>query len=169
MLNKAEIRKLVEEKKLISGYINLETQLTPNGFDLSAGELFSFPSAGKVDFSNKERILPEGLALNPVKTSAEDKFGWWHLKAGIYKIRTNEIVSLPNDLAAIAFPRSTLLRCGAFVHNGVWDAGFSGRSEFVLVVGNPQGLDLKQNARVIQLIFFPVTETEGYKGIYNHL
>ena len=85
-------------------------------------------------------------------------------------MRTNETVNIPKDLIAIAFPRSTLLRMGAFVQNAVWDAGFCGKSEFVLVVENLHGLRLKQNARLTQLVFMPIHETDqGYQGIYqNH-
>lgn len=169
MLNKAEIRKLIEEKDLVSGYIDLDTQLTPNGFDLTAGEIFSFEKGGEIDFSNKERVIPECSPAPLRKKTGADKYGWWHLAEGIYKVRTNEIMNMPADLVACAFPRSSLLRSGVFVHNGVWDAGFKGRSEFVLVVGNPFGLKLKQNARLLQLVFFPVSETEEYNGIYKHL
>lgn len=169
MLNKAQIRKLVEEKKLIEGYMNLDMQLTPNGFDLTTAEVFTFCEAGQIDFSNKERVIPECAPLTPQKKQVSDKFGWWQLTPGIYKVRTNETVNLPTDLIACAFPRTSLLRMGGFIQNGVWDAGFRGRSEFVLVVGNPQGLGLKQNARIIQLVFLNVSETEGYKGIYQDL
>lgn len=167
MLNKSQIKKLVTEKKLIENYINLETQLTPNGFDLTVGEIFEFVSAGAVDFSNKERVVPEGKAILPEKQKPGDKHGWWNLAKGVYKIRTNETVNLPNDLTALAFSRTTLLRAGAFTQHGVWDAGFSGSGEFILSVENPSGIKIKQNARVAQLVFLGVDETEGYNGIYN--
>jgi dUTP pyrophosphatase len=170
MLNRENLKKLIREKNLVSGYIDEETQTTPNGFDLTVESVSAFNSAGAVDFSNKERVLPECGELQPKKQKPGDKFGWWHLEKGAYKVRSNETVTLPNDLIAIAFPRSTLLRAGAYTHHGVWDAGFSGRGEFILVVENPHGLKLKQNARVAQLVFLPINETgEGYKGIYQNL
>jgi dUTP pyrophosphatase len=68
----------------------------------------------------------------------------------------------------MAFPRSSLLRMGAFTQTGVWDAGFKGASEFILIVQNPAGLKLKQNARVVQLVFTKINETaQGYNGIYQ--
>ncbi|MBI4335724.1 MAG: deoxyuridine 5'-triphosphate nucleotidohydrolase [Candidatus Omnitrophica bacterium] len=168
MLNREEIEKLIKENGLVSGYIHLETQLTPNGFDLTAAEVFEFDSAGSLDFSNKERAVPGGNKLEPNKRSPDDRFGWWDLKSGAYKIRTNEIVALPNDLAALAFSRTSLLRMGAFTQHGVWDAGFRGRGEFVMVVQNPRGIRVKQNARVAQLIFTRINETaRGYDGIYK--
>ncbi len=169
MLNKEEIEKLVEEKGIIEGYIDLNTQLTPNGFDLTAAQIFGFNDKGQLDFSNKERILPDCGEINPVKAGNEEKFGWWDLKKGIYKVKTNETVNLPNDLIAMAFTRTSLLRMGVFTQHGVWDAGFRGRSEFVLVVENPNGARIKQNARVAQLVFFGINETkDGYNGVYQH-
>jgi len=167
MLNKNQIKNLITEKKLIENYINLETQFTPNGFDLTVAEIFEFTAGGAVDFSNKERILPEAKAVLAKKVKPEDKFGWWQLASGVYKIRTNETVNLPNNLCALAFSRTTLLRSGAFTQHGVWDAGFQGRGEFILSVGNPAGIKIKQNARLAQLVFLSVDETEGYNGIYH--
>lgn len=167
MLNRQELEKLIKQENLVSGYIDLDTQLTPNGFDLTAADIFEFDSPGALDFSNKERVVPEGKKILPEK-KGEEKFGWWSLKKGAYKIRTNEIVTLPNDLIGIAFTRTSLLRMGAFTQHGVWDAGFRGRGEFVLVVENPKGVKIKQNARVTQLIFTRINETSrGYEGIYK--
>ncbi len=170
MLSKHEIEELIKEKKLIEGYFSLEKQLTQNGFDLTVEKVFEFTAGGAVDFSNKERVIPECREMIPGKRSPEDAFGWWHLKKGAYKVRTNETVNIPNDLMGFAFTRTTLLRAGAFTQNGIWDAGFSGKSEFLLVVENPNGLDLKQNARVLQLAFSRISEVaQGYSGIYKDL
>jgi len=170
MLNRQDILQLIQKNNLIENYIDLDKQLTPNGFDLTVGAVFTFATSGSVDFSNKERMIPDCQEILPQKQSRQDKFGWWSLEKGIYKVKTNETVNLPNDLIAIAFPRSSLLRMGAFTHNGVWDAGFQGKGEFILAVDNPHGIKLKQNARLNQLIFLPINETkEGYKGIYQNL
>lgn len=170
MLNCEEIQKLAKERDLVKNYIDLDVQLTPNGIDLTVGDIFEFESAGALDFSNKERKLPKGKPVVVQKGKPEDKFGWWDLKKGAYKVITNEIVNLPKDLIGVAFSRSSLLRMGAFVENGVWDAGFQGRSEFILVVENPFGIKVKQNARVVQLVFLKISEaSEGYQGIYQNL
>jgi dUTP pyrophosphatase len=170
MLNRNEIEKLIKEKKLIEGYINLDIQLTPNGFDLTCANIFRFNEQGALDFSNKERKIPSAREILPKKQNSKDKFGWWNLKKGTYKIKTNETVNLPNNLIALAFSRTSLLRMGAFCQHGVWDAGFSGKGEFILVVDNPQGTKIKQNARLAQLIFLPINKTrQSYQGIYRGL
>ncbi|MDD5595716.1 MAG: deoxyuridine 5'-triphosphate nucleotidohydrolase [Candidatus Omnitrophica bacterium] len=170
MLNSTEIAQLIQENNLIEQYIDLETQLTPNGFDLTVLGIWAFDTAGALDFSNKERKIPVGKEITPQKENPQDKFGWWLLPPGIYKIKTNETVNLPDNLIALAFSRTSLLRMGAFTQHGVWDAGFSGRGEFILSVGNPSGIRLKQNARVAQLIFVPINKTsQVYQGIYKGL
>lgn len=170
MLNRNEIVKLIQEINLIEKYIDLETQLTPNGFDLTVLGISSFEASGALDFSNKERKIPEGKEILPQKENHQDQFGWWKLTKGAYKIKTNEVVNLPNDLIALAFSRTSLLRMGAFTQHGVWDAGFKGKGEFVLVVENPSGIKIKENARVAQLIFVPINKTtQGYDGIYKNL
>jgi len=169
MLNKSEIKQFIDKKNLIENYIDCDIQLTPNGFDLTVEKIFKFSSAGSLDFSNCERQLPETEEISPQKAKPQDKYGWWQLPKGAYKVRTNETVNMSNNLVALAFSRTSLLRMGAFTQNGVWDAGFKGKSEFVLVVDNPYGIKIKQNARVVQLLFLRVEETEEYKGIYNNL
>lgn len=170
MLNREEIEKLIQASRLIEGAIDLNTQLTPNGIDLTAGDIFEFEAAGALDFSNKERLIPQGKEIQPKKKFAEDKFGWWDLKKGAYKVKTNETLNIPKGLVAMAFTRTSLLRAGAFTGHGVWDAGFSGKSEFLLAVDNPFGLKLKQNARVAQVVFFTIDETQhSYNGIYQNL
>jgi dUTP pyrophosphatase len=70
---------------------------------------------------------------------------------------------------ALARPRSSLLRCGVNIGTAVWDAGYSGRSQSLMLVSNSLGFRIQQNARVAQLIFMNLSaETEGYAGKYQN-
>ncbi len=170
MLNGKEIKNLIKKKKLIEGFIDQDIQLTSNGFDLTTGKIFEFAGKGELDFSNLERVLPETEEVKARKKNKKDKYGWWNLKAGAYKIKTNETLNLPKNLTAVAFSRSSLLRMGAYVQTGVWDAGFKGKSEFILRVENAKGIRVKQNARVAQIIFLKINKVKkGYGGIYRNL
>ncbi len=105
------------------------------------------------------------IALAPL---AFDALGYMHLMPGPYIITYNEIVNLPLNIMALGKPRSSLLRCGAVVHTAVWDAGYSGRSQSLMIVYNAQGFRIQKNTRVVQLVFFKLTrETEGYQGTYQ--
>lgn len=154
-----EIRKRIEAG-LISDYVELETQLQPNGFDCTLRSIKRLKSAGRLDFSNAERVVSEGEEI-------EFK-DWVYLNPGVYRVTLNEIVRLGRDLMAIAKPRSSLLRCGVSVETAVWDAGYEGRGEVLLVVHNPHGVWLKKNARIVQLVFIRLcSETHEYTGTYK--
>lgn len=168
ILNREELRAAIEEDGLIEDYPHLDTQLTPNGFDLTAGEIHAYTAAGRLDFSNDEREIPETEPLSPEKRDPGDTYGWWELGPGVYKVVANETVHIPNDLMAFTFPRSSLLRMGATIDNAAWEAGFSGQGAFMLDVRNPEGIAIKENARVNQMVFVRMDETEeGYSGRYH--
>ena len=132
------------------------------GFDLSLRDVSLPQSAGTIAAANSQRVLP---ALAPL---VFDGLDYLELVPGIYLITYNEIVHLPRNIMALGRPRSSLLRCGVNIGTAVWDAGYSGRSQSLMVVYNPHGFRLQRNARMIQLVFFELTgETEGYSGIYQ--
>ena len=39
------------------------------------------------------------------------------------------------------------------MHNAVWDAGYKGRSQALVVVYNPAGFTLARGARIVQMVF----------------
>lgn len=162
-LSKERLRKLISEKPpLIEGYMNLDEQLQPNGFDLTIRDISMLQSPGKITVDNSQRVVSD---LSPL---VFDGNGYIDLPAGIYSITYNEVVNLPRDVMALATPRSSLLRCGVTVNTAVWDAGYCGRSQSLLVVYHPQGFRLQKNARVLQLVFFGLDgQTEGYNGTYQ--
>lgn len=81
----------------------------------------------------------------------------------------NEVVEIPPDVMAIARPRSSLLRMGATIETAVWEPGYKGRSQSLLIVHNPEGIKIKRNARLMQLIFFRLENDAEklYDGIYQ--
>ena len=162
---KALLERLEASPPLVEGFIDRDTQIQMNGVDFTLREVSRFgPEGGVVDFDNSERRTPETDALVP------DDNGFWHLGAGPYWIVYNEIVTIPPDVFGLARTRSTLLRSGAQIGTALWDSGYSGRSGSLLVVHNPAGIRLKQNARVLQLVFFgldaPAAKT--YQGRYQN-
>jgi len=160
-LAEEQLRDLIKNKELITDYIDLERQLTPNGFDMTVSTIKEIQGNGQLDFTNEERVIPPA---EPVETSD----GWWDLSPGIYKATTNEIVNIPDHLVGIGFPRSSLMRMGAHIQNGFWEAGYHGETTFLLCVDNPEGIRIKQDARVLQLSFHQLTaSTTGYDGTYS--
>jgi dUTP pyrophosphatase len=164
VLSANDIRKLIDQDPpLVEGYLDLDIQVQPNGFDITLRDISLLKTPGLVAVSNTERVVSE---LSPLEF---DGTGFINLESGIYSITYNEIVHLPNNVMALARPRSSLLRCGVTVGTAVWDAGYSGRSESLLNVYHPEGFRVQKNARIVQLVFFRLTEdTEGYSGTYQN-
>ncbi|HEX74009.1 MAG TPA: deoxyuridine 5'-triphosphate nucleotidohydrolase [Dehalococcoidia bacterium] len=163
ILSKQDIQSLLQQElPLIENCVHLEQQLQPNGIDLTLREVALFQSSGKIAVMDNQRLVSDLARL------VFDGLDFIDLVPGAYIITYNEIIHLPKNVMALASPRSSLLRCGVTVSTAVWDAGYSGRSQSLLIVYNPQGFRLQRNARIVQLIFLRLTtETEGYQGAYQ--
>ena len=163
VLSSKEIHHLLQQKPpLVEGCIDLEQQLQPNGIDLTLREIALLQSSGKIAVEDSQRQVSD---LAPL---VFDGLGFIDLVPSAYIITYNEIVHLPQDIMALARPRSSLLRCGVNIGTAVWDAGYSGRSQSLMVVYNPQGFRLQQNSRIVQLIFLRLSQkTKGYQGAYQ--
>ena len=163
ILSKQDIQRLLQqEPPLVEGCINLEEQAQPNGIDLTLREVALLQSSGKIAAADSQRLVSD---LAPL---VFDGLDFVDLIPGAYIVTYNEIIHLPNNIMALATPRSSLLRCGVTINTAVWDAGYSGRSQSLMVVYNPQGFRLQRNARIVQLVFFQLTQkTEGYQGAYQ--
>jgi len=146
----------------VLGLLDGTMQAQPAGVDLTIGEVYRFRGYGLLGFSNESRVLPDVEKLE----FGDD--GRLFLEKGAYRIRYNEVVRVPSDCVAIGLPRSSLMRMGATVISALWDPGYEGRGEGLLMVENPYGIVLEKNARVVQLIFIrleskPISE---YRGSY---
>ena len=165
VLTREDILELLKlQPPLLAAAVNLEEQLQPNGVDLTVREISSFSSRGNLTQTN------EGRELSGTSPILFDAHGGTDLVPGAYLVTFNEVVSLPADVMALGRPRSSLNRCGVSMHSAVWDAGYSGRSQSMLVVYNPHGFSLHKNARVMQLVFFHTTRAvdKGYSGKYQN-
>ena len=157
---------LADHPPLLEECPDLRGQLQPNGIDVTVRSVASYPSeAGPaaLGVSDTERVLPGSTDLD------FGCDGWLLLTPGHYLVTFNEVVSLPRWLMALGRPRSSLLRMGVSLHTAVWDAGYSGRSQALLVVHNVAGFRLQRDARIAQLVFFPLSapDDRGYDGRYQ--
>ena len=149
---------------LLAGMPDPDTQLQPNGVDITLERVSRLRGAGRLGVTNVERVLPETVDM---PFDADDGL---FLAPGPYHVRFNETVSLPDWLMAYARPRSSLLRAGVALHTAVWDAGYSGRGTSLLIVYHPAGFHLTRNARICQMVFHRLgaPTSTGYSGVYQH-
>lgn len=157
-LGSEEIRKLIKNKKLVTGYIDLEKQLQPNGFDLTIQKIGYLEGNGE--------ILADGKQTPEVVDVPSPYNKWWCSK-GIYLITFNEVLKFPKGIAGIGIQRSSVIRCGAMINVSSWDSGYEGRGQNLLVVFNEKGITLEKNARIVQMQFIRIAgKNFQYKGHY---
>ena len=163
-LNREEIRELISgNRPLVEDAPDIELQLQPNGVDLTLWGAAEFKTAGIIPKGKTGAQLPE------TRTAPERGDGEMRLKAGAYLITFNERLNMPDDVIGLVRPRSSLLSAGAALHTGVWDAGYSGRSQALLSVLNPEGIIIEKDARIGQMIFMRMSQAPGesYRGRYQ--
>lgn len=148
---------------LVSHMPNPEEQLQPHGVDLTVREVGLIASVGQIGVTEADRVIPPTI---PFPFDVDD---FAYLGPGAYMVTFNEVVSLPRHIMALGRTRSSLLRSGVALHTAVWDAGYSGRSQSLMVVYNPLGFRLARNARIMQLIFLALADSvaEGYQGRFQ--
>jgi dUTP pyrophosphatase len=154
---------LQAEPPLVEGLIDPKVQVQPNGIELTLESIEALVGPGSLAFDNRDRTLAK------TRRVAFGEDGWVDLAAGAYRVRFNEVVHIPDDVFAIARPRSSLQRSGVSVQTALWDSGFQGFSESLLVVHNRHGFRVRSGARLIQLIFFKMLKEveEPYAGDYR--
>jgi len=157
------LKMLKASPPLLDNLVDIQQQVQPNGIDLTLKEIALLSSSGSLGLSNESR------ALSSTSPLVFDGLGRIDLLPGCYLVTYNEVVNIPRNIIALATPRSSLLRCGVSIHSAVWDAGYSGRSQSLMVVYNPRGFRTYRNARIIQMVFFLLSRevAQGYQGIFQ--
>jgi dUTP pyrophosphatase len=157
VLSREDILKMLgASPPLVENLCDAQQQVQPN-------EVALLSSPGSLGSGNESR------ALSLTSPLVFDGLGRVDLLPGCYLVTYNEVVNIPKNIMALAMPRSSLLRCGVSIHNAVWDAGYSGRSQSLMVVYNPQGFRLYRNARIVQMVFFFLSRevAQGYHGVFQ--
>lgn len=162
-MNDKQLKKLIEENDLVTGMVDPTIQIQSNGVEFTVKEIYGFEGAGVIAFDNSERTLP---SVTKIDCSGS---GHYYLPKGCYRVDLNEKVKIPADVCAFARARSSLLRMGVSVETALFDSGYEGKSQVLLVVYNEFGLYIKKNARIIQLVFLKGESDADklYSGIYQ--
>jgi len=188
-----QIRKLINENNLISEYIDLETQVQIEGFDLTirAVEKISNSTIPIIGFKSSDTRLPDTRPIE-MRTFSEwlktlqhltkrEQMEWlteqlepvmeeegWYLDEGVYVLTFNEIIKLPSHLYGKSQLRSTLMRQGVEEEVGHWDAGYEGRGQSKISIKKGHPLIMLKDARVSQIHFHPRPPSKNvYNGTYQ--
>jgi dUTP pyrophosphatase len=145
-----------EAMRFIKDILDKEIQEQPAGVDLRLQKVFKFKSAASFSFSAKIASVVEEVPPGR---------GGWELQPGAYKIRFAEVVHIPTDCIGLCLPRSSLLRSGVDVRCALWDPGYYGRGEALLIVNNPHGVRLEPDSRIAQ--FFLIRLASSPRRLYG--
>lgn len=155
----------IVDRNIVMGDIK-EDQIQPNGLDLTVKHLWYV--VGTAVLGHDSKMKYENVQKIPFHTSAD---GYYYIdtpsKEGQVLIDFNEYVQVPEGYMGIIYPRSSLLRVGAFITSAIWDTGFSGALGASLRTRNP--LKIATDARLAQIVFYPA-EFNGlrYNGRYQN-
>lgn len=151
---------LISEGKVVK-YLSERELNSPEGvgFDLRVSKVSVLTGDGG-SLKCETRRTPDVIDL-----SANNK-GCYNLKPGeIYLVSTIEEFDLPDDLAALFYPRSTLFRSGVSFASSVLPPGYIGPMTFSLTNNYTKNFELEIGARFAHVVFHSVTGDVGrYKG-----
>ncbi len=128
---------------MLEGMVHAETQVRPEGVDLTVAQVHAVRSPGALDFGGSELEAAGTHALSTKQRDPDDEHGWWELGKGHHLIEYNETLSVEHRGLRLE-PREALLEAGVS-HPTVTVT--EGLPLVPLIVPGP-GLRIKENARV---------------------
>jgi dUTP pyrophosphatase len=148
----------------VEDYVDKEVQVQAAGIELTLNIIRKFQGNGSLGFGNDKRHLPRTDVVQ------FDSNGSVWLEQGTYLVDLNETVAIPADKVAFAIPRSSLLRMGVTLGTALWDPGYKGKGQVLLVVHNEYGVTLYKYTRMLQLVYMDLNKesAELYNGQYQH-
>lgn len=147
-------------KEIIQNQIitnSIEQGLQQQGIDVRIKKVNKLSGSGMIPKEGKT-LLP---VYEEMQVSVNDS---WYLQPGYYEVEFEEGCNVPNNATLHFKTRSSLVRCGALVHSGQFDAGFkTNNMGAFLQVLNP--ISIQKGARIAQAIVFTSNEVSNlYDG-----
>jgi dUTP pyrophosphatase len=133
----------------------LEENVTQHGYDLRLKRVFKSRDMGYIPSGHKKTILPLYDEIECKVCSGDTKI--WSLDRGYYMVDFIEGCDIPSTLMGLIVQRSSLARCGAWIHSSIFDAGF--KTDCIgtfMEVFEP--IRIEYEARVAQFIGYDCTE-----------
>lgn len=138
-----------------------EKGIQQQGIDVRVEDIYMLDrlTPGVVSSGDKKTVLPNRVKLNPTDG---DKY---YLAPGYYELDLMEGCKIPNNMTLQFKTRSSLVRCGALIHSGQFDAGFeTTQMGCFLQVLIP--VTIEKHARVAQALVYQTNEVNK-ESLYN--
>lgn len=146
-----------------------ESNIQQQGIDIMIDKVSKLKGMGVIPAKGKTG-LPEYEEMKPLhfknKSTNSEVFGWM-LPVGVYDIVFKEGVKVDSTHCMKPLTRSSLVRCGARVDSGLYDAGFeTSHCGAMLYVHTP--ILIEKGSRVAQIVCLESNEvTNLYDGQYQ--
>jgi deoxycytidine triphosphate deaminase len=153
---------ILGHKSLTKLFPNFEEDIKENGIDLRIGMLEGFVQDNKiVGVVDDEKYLPETY---PIKA----RNGMYELLPNNYYLLTvDREIWIPDGYCQIYLLRSTFVRSGLILSNGVGDNDYQGHLQFGLYNPTNHSIFIGENERVIQALTIKNDGTaKNYRGDY---
>jgi deoxycytidine triphosphate deaminase len=167
--------KIAIQEGWITGIVNEEKQVQPNAIDFTVDKAFTI---NETDFYLTEdfkgmrgssELEPRLFGYDDPDSPQDTRLnGWRILGEGMLDCLSNMYVNIPEGVAAVLVPRSTLVRNGLFTQNGLYDSGFQGHIGTVIHNRSKWPAYLGVGTRIGQIIFVEAGTASMYSGSYNH-
>lgn len=157
-----KLLKLVKTKKLVEGLSERElTNPEGAGFDLRLGKVHKISGQGFLGV--KERNSADSRLV--AEYSSKNKKSIIIKPGESYLVTTIEKVSLPQNLTANMWMRSTLYRSGIIMCGGNIAPGYTGELSFLFCNAGKASVKIELGARIVHIIFWKVDgKTNMYRG-----
>jgi len=162
--------------EFVAQYINdgdlRDEQIQPNGVDLTVGELYGLHGeATLVDgdgYIKTPRQVMETADEEYYRSNSDElvETSLYKVPPGAYVIEYGEIIEIPENHVGFVYPRSRVMRCGAWLSTAVWDSGYRGKGEGGLLTFSD--LKIEEDMRIAQIVFAETTQLEQeYSGFHQ--
>lgn len=121
---------------------------------------FFVPEQGKTSQSRKEEIIP---TVEPVMPPREI----FCLAPGVYSFEAVQSVEMAEGEAGWLVPRSSLTRNGVDVRSALYDAGYKGGVNGIIIVHGHHGCSIEKGARIAQFVIVKAETAKLYDGQYQ--
>src|SRR3989344_4764390 len=162
VLSQSKIKRLIKSKKLVEGLGKRDLENPEGaGLDLRLGELFKIKGETFLGVETRNTVDHKSVAkYDPKKTTS------YTIKPGeFYLMQTVEKVNLPDNIVAIPYPRSTLLRSGIWLLLTQVAQGYNGILTFGIKNMGNSLFKVELGARVAHIIFYEIAgRGAAYRG-----
>lgn len=161
------------ENGWVTGIHDVEKQVQPNALDFTLDKVYAIRTTNQFVISEYGKQMRGSHELEPVldrgfKHETGEDLYFWHIRDNVVDGMSDVYVDLPEGVAAILLPRSTLSRNGLFLTSGLWDSGYRGHIGMMLHIRAEGMTSIAKGTRVGQVIFVASDSATMYAGGYTH-